>query len=214
MCITKPDDNNPKNSLLSNNHKSPLIYRHCIGIGHQETSSPESFKAITQLDWIVCPLSTCVGRSVCMVSLIIFVCTSNTCRSPMAEQFAVQWLIQNNLTTEYQIISRALTEKYEPQNSPASSHSIQILADEFALDLNFHRSSMLSAKEVDDAQIIIGVTTAHVEKILRTFPSSIGKVFSFDSDISDPWHASLAEYRVCAQTMKPLVYQILDRILM
>ena len=131
----------------------------------------------------------------------------------MAEQFAFQWLTQNNLTTKFQIISRALTDKYEPQNSSASLHSILVLADEFSIDLRHHRSSMLSSQEVDDAQIIIGVTGSHVETIQQRFPSSKGKVYTFSSDVPDPWHASLAAYRDCAHRIKPLVYETLDRLL-
>ena len=50
----------------------------------------------------------------------IFVCTSNTCRSPMAEQFANAWLDKNNCRGQYCFISRALSNAYEPENSPAS----------------------------------------------------------------------------------------------
>ena len=131
----------------------------------------------------------------------------------MAEQFAFQWLTQNNLTTKFQIISRALTDKYEPPNSPASSHSILVLADDFSIDLRHHRSSILSSQEVDDAQIIIGVTGSHVETIRQRFPSSNGKAYTFSRDIHDPWHASLAVYRECAHKMKPLVYETLDHLL-
>ena len=132
----------------------------------------------------------------------------------MAEQFANSWLIRNDLTHQFKVISRALTDKYEPPNSPASSHGVEILAKEFSLDLSSHRSSMLTLQEVNDAKIIIGVTELHVEMILRMFPSSEGKLHSFDSDVSDPWHAPLEEYRACANEMMPLVYQKLNELLL
>ena len=131
----------------------------------------------------------------------------------MAEQFALQWLTQNNLTTKFQIISRALTDKYEPPNSSASLQSILVLANDFSIDLRHHRSSILSSQEVDDAQIIIGVTGSHVETIQERFPSSMGKVYTFSTDVPDPWRSSLAAYRECAHRIKPLVYETLDRLL-
>ena len=97
------------------------------------------------------------------VKNVLFVCTGNTCRSPMAEQFANSWLIRNDLIHQFRVISRALTDKYEPPNSPASSHGVEILAKEFSLDLSSHRSSMLTLQEVNDAKIIIGVTELRLD---------------------------------------------------
>ena len=41
------------------------------------------------------------------------ICTSNTCRSPMAEYLARQWFMRNDMKN-YTVISRALTDRYEP----------------------------------------------------------------------------------------------------
>ena len=127
----------------------------------------------------------------------------------MAEQFAKAWLAQKSL--EYRVISRALTDRYEPPNSRASSHSVQILAEDFSLDLRSHRSALLTAAEVEDAQLIIGVTESHVQTIKQRFPAATGKVYSFGSDVPDPWHASIGVYRDCARKMEPLVHNVLDR---
>ena len=91
---------------------------------------------------------------------------------------------------------------------------MEILAEEFSLDLSSHRSSMLTLQEVNDAKIIIGVTKSHVAAILRMFPSSEAKLHALGSDVSDPWHASLEVYRVCANEMMPLVYETLDQLIL
>ena len=148
-----------------------------------------------------------------MLPAIIFVCTSNTCRSPMAEEFAGSWLIDRNLQSKYRVISRGLTDQYEPPNSPASAFGIQVLHDDFALDLQNHRSAMLSSQDIKDAHIIIGVTQSHMRVINQKYPESAGKVHSLRADVSDPWHASLDTYKQCAHQMKPLVYEALDSLL-
>lgn len=145
-----------------------------------------------------------------MLPLIVFVCTSNTCRSPMAELFGGSWLIDRNLQSKYRVASRALTDQYEPPNSPASAHGIQILRDEYDLDLRNHRSAMLTSQDVADAHIIIGVTQSHVRVINQKYPESYGKVHGLGIDVSDPWHASLEAYNLCAHQLKPLVYDALD----
>lgn len=148
-----------------------------------------------------------------MVPLIIFVCTSNTCRSPMAEHFASAWLVDKSLQGRYKVVSRGLTDRYEPPNSPASSNAVHVLAKDFSLDLSPHRSSLLSSDEVDNAYLIIGVTQSHKSQIVNRFPNSLGKVHCFNADVPDPWHASIEVYSVCAHLMQRLVYEILTQLI-
>ena len=78
------------------------------------------------------------------------------------------------------------------------------------MDLNNHRSALLTAEDVEAATLIVGVTRSHVATVESRFPSSKGKIFSLSSDVPDPWHQSMAVYRQCAAVMKPLVYEILS----
>ena len=141
--------------------------------------------------------------------LVIFVCTSNTCRSPMAMKFAESWLADRNTSSSGRFISRGLTDAYEAPGSPASSNGVEVLLNDFSLDLSQHRSALLTATEVDSATLIVGVTRSHVAAVLDRFPSSKGKVFALTRDVPDPWHQPVHVYRQCAHTMKPLVYEIL-----
>lgn len=131
----------------------------------------------------------------------------------MAELFANSWLRDKNLSEKFNVISRALSDSYEPPNSVASSNGVKILKDDFLLDLSLHRSSMLLFKEIEQAQFIIGVTSAHAKKIQDLFPEFKNKVHSLQSDVPDPWHAPIEVYRSCAHGLKPLVYEILSRLL-
>ena len=123
----------------------------------------------------------------------------------MAEQFANAWLEVNNCRGQYSFISRALSNAYEPENSPASSYGIQVLSEEYLLDLRNHRSVMLSSQDVDDAHLIIGVTKSHVRSIIGKYPTATAKVGSFSSDVPDPSHSSIEVYETCAAKMKELI---------
>jgi protein-tyrosine-phosphatase len=59
--------------------------------------------------------------------LVVFVCVSNTCRSPMAEYICRQKLQKIGLENQIQVISRSLCTDYEPENSPASPQGVQVL---------------------------------------------------------------------------------------
>jgi protein-tyrosine-phosphatase len=52
--------------------------------------------------------------------LIVFVCISNTCRSPMCEYMLRDQLVQAQIADKFTVVSRSLTEDYEPSGSPAN----------------------------------------------------------------------------------------------
>ena len=72
-------------------------------------------------------ISLCFNQ-ITMVStkLLIFVCVSNTCRSPMAEYLMRNKLETANLGEAYRVISRSLTTAYEPEDSPASYQGVEV----------------------------------------------------------------------------------------
>jgi protein-tyrosine-phosphatase len=86
-------------------------------------------------------------------STIIFVCTSNTCRSPIAEQFAKQYLMSRSIN-DVRVVSRSLTTDYEPEDSPASEQGVTLLKETYDIDMSSHRSKMLSAEDVAQASVV------------------------------------------------------------
>jgi protein-tyrosine-phosphatase len=123
---------------------------------------------------------------------IIFVCTSNVCRSPPAAALAQRWLNTNRRDedgegkTANEVISRSLTTAYEPENSPASEYSIQIMKETYGINISSHRSRLLSEEDVRHADVIVGITASHREHIIRSFPE--GRVVGFPSCHLPPVH--------------------------
>ena len=126
--------------------------------------------------------------------LIIFVCTGNTCRSPMAEA-----LFKANLTEDER--SKIEVKSYGLAafgGDSASQNAIEVM-NERNIDISTHRSTPLSQFAVDNADLIVTMTDSHTNALL-----SIGvpndKIITLD--ISDPFGGSLDDYRHCADEIE------------
>lgn len=82
--------------------------------------------------------------------LIIFVCTSNTCRSPIAEQLAKEHLKNNNIEG-FEIKSRSISTDYEPEGSPASPEGVEVMRRLYNIDMRAHRSKLITTPDIDAA---------------------------------------------------------------
>ncbi|OQR92691.1 hypothetical protein THRCLA_08635 [Thraustotheca clavata] len=141
--------------------------------------------------------------------VLLFVCTSNTCRSPMAEAMAKQWFEQNSLPgITFEIGSIALSDEYEPPNSPASQHGITVM-EKRGICLKNHRSRLITKEIINQADFVYCVTARHAAKLHQMFPTIRAKVEVFPQDIHDPWHQDEIAYEICADQ----IYQALSIIL-
>jgi RpiB/LacA/LacB family sugar-phosphate isomerase len=127
---------------------------------------------------------------------ILFVCTGNLCRSPMAE-----YLLRHRLGPDscVKIGSAGLAA---PRGAPASPPAIEALADK-GINLNPHRSRPLDEKMVAEATLVVVMTAWHKEHVVSLFPSAAEKVFLLTAfgvkeqgtEIADPIGLSLNVYR-------------------
>lgn len=144
--------------------------------------------------------------------IIIFVCTSNTCRSPIAEGFAKHWLEKNGVDG-FIVESRSLSQDYEPVGSPASAHGVDLMKDIYDIDISRHRSTLLTEDDVLKATYVIGVSKAHTAAISRLFSGCEAKLLALNRDIPDPWHADRRVYEQCAAAIQSCVSDTLATLL-
>jgi len=79
-----------------------------------------------------------------------------------------------------------------------------------------HRARALERDQLKDADVVFGMTRAHVQAVLDIAPFAKGKVFTLDpegTDVPDPIGQSPAEYRSTAARLKQLVERRLTELL-
>ena len=88
---------------------------------------------------------------------ITFICTGNTCRSPMAEGIARQLIAEKNRDKEITVSSAGLGTY---NGSPASQHSIDVCR-EIGIDLTSHRTQRLNQEIADKTDLFAVMTESH-----------------------------------------------------
>lgn len=145
---------------------------------------------------------------------LLFVCTGNTCRSPLAEAIARKVALERG--RDDVTISSAGTSAWN--GAPASDGAL-LVGIERHLDLNAHRSRMLSPELVADATLILAMGPHHIERIAALGGASKAYLFTDYAErstegraISDPFGGDLDAYRACADELESLVGKMFDRI--
>ncbi|HEY0368999.1 MAG TPA: serine hydroxymethyltransferase [Chthoniobacterales bacterium] len=143
---------------------------------------------------------------------VLFVCTGNICRSPMAEGLFRQ-MIGNRKD-----ITAASAGVHAVRGQPPSTFAVQVLKDE-GVDISGIRSQPLTGMVVDRATHIFAMTGAHLESIHMLFPQASEKSFllrEFEEagttvwrDVPDPIGCGRDVYLLCAETIKNALPSVL-----
>lgn len=140
---------------------------------------------------------------------LLFVCTGNTCRSPMAEGLA------RGLFGEGVQVSSAGMEAWEGEK--ASAQALEVLKER-NLDLSNHRSRRISVEIMTEADWIIPMTQAQEDNLKRRFPQFVTKIRYLGGwgeqrrDIRDPWMGSVSEYRQTSYEIEELLHFLKERL--
>ena len=113
-----------------------------------------------------------------MYEHILFVCTGNTCRSPMAEGLFRKLAEREGLSCQ---VRSAGVSAWD--GSPISQHSADILQGRGIMDRIC--SSAVSGESVTWADLILTMTTGHKETLIRRYPEAVDKVYTLKEFAED-----------------------------
>jgi protein-tyrosine phosphatase len=140
--------------------------------------------------------------------LVLFVCTGNTCRSPMAALLCRQMLAERLGCTIDQLEDRGVLVMSAgiaaDEGGRATEEAVEVMS-EFGLDLQWHETQPLSEPLARHADVIYAMTRSHREAIVAQWPSAAERteLFSADGgDICDPIGGPVERYRGCAERLR------------
>ena len=141
--------------------------------------------------------------------IIIFVCTGNTCRSPMAEAIAKDFFQKNNLDID--VLSAGIQGIKGAHVNLKGKKALENIG----LSGENHRSQRLTLELIKNADKVLTMTKRHKEVIKANF-SVVDKIeekvetLTFfvtgkEGDIIDPFMGSLTIYEACRDLIKELI---------
>jgi len=154
-----------------------------------------------------------------LAKLVLFVCTGNTCRSPLAEGLFRSLLCQRLECDEDELIRRGFMVSSAGvaafPGAPASPETLDILREE-GVDLADHASQPLTEQLVMWADVILAMTSRHHSAVTGAFPLSACKVEQIcveGYDIADPIGGDYSVYVECRDQIRQCLEHWLNRVL-
>ena len=136
---------------------------------------------------------------------ILFVCTGNTCRSPMA------MALFNDKTKKRGLSATAFSRGLYADGSEISANASAALCDIGIADCA-HISQTVSREDILEADAVFGISRRHAENLNAMFPEFGDKIFAFPFDISDPFGGDLETYKTSLAEISKGIDVIIERL--
>jgi protein-tyrosine-phosphatase len=146
---------------------------------------------------------------------VLFVCTGNTCRSPMAEALFRELVRER---ADYRVSSAGVAAA---PGMPANKHTTALLK-EHGLDLASFQSRMLDQKTLEQATHVFAMSSHHMAAIADEFPAQADKVYLVSEfvaedtlrgrDVSDPFGQGRSAYEETLRDLSKILPSLLAYI--
>ena len=134
---------------------------------------------------------------------LLFVCTGNTCRSPMAQAMAA------DLFAAAEVCSAGLMAM---PGSPASAHAVAAM-EARQLALRQHQAQIVTKDLLEAADLVLAMTPGHKVALMRNFPGlghihTLGEYAGCGTVVDDPFGGDFDVYQRCAEGIFALLRKI------
>lgn len=148
---------------------------------------------------------------------ILFVCSGNTCRSPMAQALLTEQL-KNKKTIACDAVIAQSAGLYAREGEPASREAVKVMA-EMGIDISRHQAQMLNNNLLQWADLILTMTMDHYQGIIRKYDIPSRRIYTLaefsrgeHADVVDPFAAGIQTYRQCARQINSMIEEIIKKI--
>lgn len=147
---------------------------------------------------------------------VLFICTANQIRSPLA-QVIFQRILAERGITDFNVASAGT---WADDGNPAIS-AAKTVAAELGLNLENHRSRVVTRSILRRADLILTMQANHKEALQVEFPDQAARIFqltellpnTYPYDIPDPIGRSLDTYRSIAREIEDILRRTADVII-
>ena len=136
---------------------------------------------------------------------ILFVCTGNTCRSPMAEGLFKKLLTEKNITD----VNCSSAGLFAMTGDEVTPYSVKA-CERFGVDISSHRARRITSYVLDETDKFVCMTFDHAASLSLYVDSD--KVLVLGEGIPDPFGGDIETYMMCANSIRIALNAQFDQI--